>query len=188
MTKKHKQFLFGILPLVIFGLLGGCASPARIDQMTVVPKTATAVANAAWKNQIATKELTGGSETNPLWTSQVSSQDFKNALEKSLEAAGLLASGESGKYYLITHLVNLDQPLFGLDMKVTGNVKYSVVERLSGRIVFEKTISIPFTATFSDAFIAIERLRIANEGAIKANIARFIEEILATKIDGVTTR
>jgi len=79
-------------------------------------------------------------------------------------------------------LISLDQPFIGLDLKVTATVEYSLEERSTGKKVFTKTISTPFTATFSDAALAFERLKIANEGAVRENIEKIIDELLSLKI------
>jgi hypothetical protein len=54
--------------------------------------------------------------------------------------------------------------------------------------VFARTIATPYTAKANDAFLAVERLKLANEGAIRTNIARLIEELMALRIDGVALR
>jgi len=43
-------------------------------------------------------------------------------------------------------------------------------------IVFQKTIKSPYTATVSDAFVRVERLKLANEGSAKENIYKFLKE------------
>ncbi len=39
------------------------------------------------------------------------------------------------------------------------------------------TIDTPYTADFSAAFVATERLRLANEGAIRTNIGQFMDKL-----------
>ncbi len=161
--------------------LAGCATPARVDQMTVsLPIQQT---NPALKDSIGISDVTGGRETNPMWTSQVSSDDFRRALEASLQSAGLYSRiGVGSKYQLSADLTRLDQPLMGFDMTVSATVRYSVVDRLSRKEVYSRVIQIPFTARMSDAFMGAERLRLANEGAIKVNIQAFINDMLNLKL------
>jgi hypothetical protein len=78
---------------------------------------------------------------------------------------------------LTAHLVKLEQPLIGLDMTVTATVTYTLIERSSGKTTWEKTLVTPYTAKFTDAFFAVERLKFANEGAARANIAQLISEL-----------
>lgn len=177
-----------VTAICLASLLSACAAPARIDQMTARPTGAVVASNSAFKGQLAVKEVTGGSETNPMWTSQIASADFERALEKSLESAGLVAPRQGGRYYVVADMTKVDQPLLGLDMTVTAHVRYIVVERASGKTVFDKVMAVPFTATVSDAFLGVERLKIANEGAARVNIGKFIEEIVAMRISDVALK
>lgn len=165
--------------------LGGCAAPARVDQMQTSSSLAarTAVANSPMKESIAVKDVTGGKETNPMWVSNVSSSDFARALEGSLKDAGLLSGNNQGsKYMLVAHLQKLDQPLFGASLTVTATVQYSLVERSTNKEVFARTVSMPYTAAWNDAFLGSERLKLANEGAIRVNIQQLIDALMAAKV------
>jgi hypothetical protein len=176
---------------VLVGLVAGCAAPARLEQMQVDTSLAqrTALASSPLKGGIAIREVTGGSETNPMWLSKVSSSEFERALEASLGAAGLLSPNrQASPYTLLADLKSLEQPYFGASLTVTATVTYFLVERASAKTVLERTIATPYTAAFGDAFIASERLRLANEGAIRANITRLIEELGALKVSAVELR
>lgn len=174
-----------IICLIIAADLVGCASPAQVDRMTARHiATARTAANTEIKNSIFLKNISGGSETNPLWMSKVSDADFKLALEKSLKDALLLSSTvDDSKYLLEVKLISLDQPFLGLDLKVTATAEYTLKAKPTGQIVYSKTFTTPFTATFSDAVMAIQRLRIANEGAIRNNIEQVINDLISNDID-----
>lgn len=175
-----------LLPIAIALLLTGCAAPARIDQMTSTASPAQRVLQTPLRANVAVRDVTGGKETNPMWVSNVGSSEFEQALEASLRDAGLLAPGkQAGKYMLVAHLENLDQPFGGFNMTVTATVSYSLAERATGKEVLNRRVSLPYTASLSSAFVGTERLRIANEGAVKVNIAKLIDELFAMKIDQV---
>jgi len=165
---------------LLTAFLAGCATPARVDQMTV-PAVAQPTPQTAFRHSIAIKDVTGGQETNPLWTSQVSSAEFERALEASLQNAALLAPRQAGKYQLSAQLGRLEQPLIGLNMTVTATVLYQLVERTTAKTVWEKTLVTPYTAKFTDSLLAVERLKLANEGAVKENIARLISDLSTAK-------
>ncbi len=115
-----------------------------------------------------------------MWMSNVAGSDFERALEASLKASGLLAQNRQASLYQVNaDLVKMDQPFVGLDMTVTAYVRYELVERKTGKAIYSKEVRTPFTATMGDAFLGVERLKVANEGAVKANIKQFITEILA---------
>ncbi|WP_345121723.1 hypothetical protein [Quisquiliibacterium transsilvanicum] len=171
-------------------LAAGCATPARVDQMISEPGIAKRIAApAVLKENVALRDVTGGRETNPMWVSSVGSSEFEGALAGSLRAAGMYSENrQAGRYFLTVHLEKLDQPLVGFNLTVTATVNYTLTERASGKDVFARTIATPYTAKAGDAFLAVERLKLANEGAIRTNIARLIDELMALRIDGVALR
>lgn len=173
-----------IYPILLIAALSGCASPARIDQMAAKRIDTSRIATETpLKHNLSLRSVSGGESTNPLWISKVSGDDFRKAFEQSLKTTMLLASDQSKSIYLLdAKLISLDQPLFGLDIKVTATVEYSLEEKATGRRVFTKTISTPFTATFSDAAIAVIRVQIANEGAVRENIEKIIDELLSLAV------
>lgn len=181
-----KKMLPVLVSIVLAGLLSGCAAPARIDQMTANVSAQQRIAPTPLRTNIAVRDVTGGKETNPMWVSNVGNSEFEQALEASLRDAGLLAAGkQAGKYTLIAHLENVDQPMAGFSMTVTATVAYSLVERATGKEVLNRRVSLPYTASMGAAFSGAERLRIANEGAIRVNITKLIDELFTLKIDQV---
>lgn len=167
-------------------LLGGCAAPARIDQMSTSATAQQRIAATPMRNNIAVRDVSGGKETNPMWKSNVGNSEFEQALENSLRDAGLLSAGkQAGKYMLTAHMEKVDQPMLGASMTVTVTVNYSLVERASGKEILNRTVNLPYTAAWNSSFIGTERLRLANEGAIKVNIGKIIEEIFGLRVDAV---
>jgi len=168
-----------LILLISVGMIFGCATPARVDQMAARP---TGVMSASMPeqlhNNIRVTSVIGGDETNPLWTSEISSSDFKSALVESLRSAGLLAELRSGgEYDLEATLLDVEQPLIGLDFTVTTRVRYNLIDRDSRRRLLDTEIVQSHTATFSDAAYGVERLRLANEGAARKNIEELIRQI-----------
>lgn len=161
--------------VLTFGLTA-CAQPARIDAMTVAQMIQPAAA-APLSNSIAVQSVSGGTKTNPLWTSEVGDPEFEGALTASLKANGLYAA--AGKYGLQAKLLELKQPLIGLDMTVTSRVLYTLTDSSTKATVFSKQIDAEFTATMGDAIVAVQRLRLANEGSIRKNITLFLNELVA---------
>lgn len=177
--------------LMVFGLLAtlmaGCAMPARVDQMSS-RSMQQAQPGHPYRAAVGVGEVTGGSATNPLWTSQIGSADFAQALAVSLDRAGLGAPADRATYQLQATLEKVDQPLIGLSMTVTAQVRYVLSEKLGGRVLFDKVINQPYTAQFSDAFLGFERLRVANEGAARVNIEQVVEALLQLGVSGVSVK
>lgn len=166
----------------------GCASPARVDQMTVAGQPNQRIATSPLRHNLAIRDVTGGQETNPMWKSNIGSDEFEQALEGSLRAVGLLAPRQAGTHMLTVHLEKVEQPILGISMTVTATVRYTVTERATGKDVFAKTITVPYTASFGDALLGVERLRLANEGAIRENITQLIDDIFRLDIQSVSLK
>jgi hypothetical protein len=167
-----------LLVLIVVTLMTACATPARVEQMTVpaADATRTAVSSRAMREAISLGQVGGGKETNPLWISNISSADFERALRASLQAAQLLApSGQDCRLKLTAQLLSLAQPAMGLDMTVTASVLYTLVDCKTQKEVWVKTITLPYTAAFGDSLLGVERLKLANEGAARANIRKLVE-------------
>ena len=181
-----------VAAVAVVANLSGCATPATSDNMTVRAATATDMRQRTpemLRDNIAIKDVTGGRSTNPMWMSNISSEGLNAALEQSLRAVGMLAPGrQAGKFQLVAHLDKVDQPFAGFDMTVTTTVMYQLVDRASGRTVWEKTISSPYTAKVSDALMGVERLKLANEGSVRENITRLVAELQGLKVESVTVK
>ncbi len=164
-----------VIGSLLLAQLSGCATPAKPQAMTVQPTQINVPAGDALKGKLKIGEISGGKSTNPLWTSQVDNAAFKTALQDSLAIAGYTASNPAdAEYEVKANLVSLDQPLFGLTLDVKSNVSY----QLTGPDV-QKTFAINAigTAGPGDAFVAVQRLRMANERSIMENIKSFIGEL-----------
>ena len=156
--------------------LGGCATGAKLENMTYTDSSYfEKTFDSELKNDVQVSQVTGGEKTNPAWTSEISNDAFKGALKNSLKSQGLYS--ESGKYALSAQLIRVDQPLFGLDFTVTTNINYKLIDTTSNQVLINETIIAPYTATVGDAFIAIERLRLANEGSGKENIKFLMKKL-----------
>lgn len=154
--------------------LSACAEPASQHGMTAHPGAEElAAANPRLKKAVTVRHVSGGQETNPMWTSQVDNNGFKEALIRSLADLGYIAKEGAPKYTIDATLQSLDQPVIGFTFDVTAKVNYAVE---SNGVRTEYPITATGTATGSDAFSGVKRLRIANERAIQKNISLFIAE------------
>lgn len=172
-------YVRGVLAVSVAAIalqLGACASPADPKAMIVAaPQASAKPYPQELQHAMCVRNVTGGEKTNPMWTSKVDNDGFKTALSGSLDAAGLTAA--SGCQYPVdANLLGLSQPIMGFDMTVTSHVNYKVYDP-SGAPVLLETIDAPFTATMSDAFVGVERLKLANEGSIRASIQKFLDKL-----------
>jgi hypothetical protein len=164
-----------LMLIAITLLLGACAAPAERSNMTVGLNPALAQpVDTSLIDGIAVGSVDGGETTRALGTSEVNNEDFQSALMDSLRNHGLLAEGNAPRYILYAHLLDVHQPLVGLNMTVTARVNYELVDAVNGQPAEETTVETEFTSPFGDAFGADERTRLANEGAIRENIGEFL--------------
>lgn len=165
---------FKMLSLFAVALLVGCAQPAKMEQMIVHPSALGGHTIKPHLSQsIVIDNVSGGQETNPLWTSEVSSEEFSKALEASLKGIGAFTLN-NGRYALNAKLLSIKKPLFGFNMTVRTSVHYILTNLETKTAVFDKNINASYTATVGDAFIGTKRLQMANEGAIRENIRHFL--------------
>lgn len=163
----------GLNFLTVCALLAGCAAPA--DKEAMVPIDIKMVSSTnSYHGSVRSVTSHGGEETNPMWTSEISSADFKVALEKALLEAGIYSP--TGRYTVRADILELEQPMFGVSLTVTMKVRYNVMDA-SGRIRMDRTIVSDYTAAFSESAYGVERLRKANEGAARENIALFLQTL-----------
>ncbi len=159
--------------------LYGCASGAKYENMVYIESSGMTY-DESLKNDVMVNPVQGGEETNPLWTSEISAEAFQKAVEMSLSSQKLLSG--NGRYKLKVILSKVDQPMFGLDLTVTTNVNYVLVDTETDKIIFDEDIVAPFTATFSDSALAVKRLRLANEGSGKKNIEGLLKKLSTLNI------
>lgn len=169
----------GLVMVLAAATLTACASGARPDSMAFT-NTAGAPVTQAEPGYKAFRvvHVDGGSKTNPLWMSSVSSEDFQKALESSLQSLGLLSDDPAkAKAEITANLQALDRPLAGLDMSVTSKVRYSAKSTSDQKVIFDDTVAATGTAKFGDALVGVQRLKLANEAAMKENIKAFVERL-----------
>jgi len=156
--------------------LSGCATSADPGAMTLATQSMDKPFPQRLQHAMCVRKVSGGEDTNPLWVSKVDDKGFSIALTSSLESAGLEAPAPGCAFPVDANLLGLSQPAMGFDMTVTSHVNYKVYDS-SGQPVLLATIDAPYTANFSDSLIAVDRLKKANEGAIRTSIQKFFEKL-----------
>jgi hypothetical protein len=65
---------------------------------------------------------------------------------------------------------------------VTSAMRYKLTRSLDDKVVYDDIITASYAATVGDSFYGPHRLRLANEGSIRANIAAFLERLHSLNI------
>lgn len=181
MKKFSKSKLLAVGAAFLVGsLFSGCASPAQPEAM--VPTAFNVKSRHLYTTEL---EVSGGKKTNPMWKSDIAGEDFEKAVESAIMKSGVFSSvittGDAD-YRLEITLVKTMTPNFGLDLTSTVVTEWRLTDLKSNELVLEEYITSEFTATVGDAFAAIKRLRLANEGSARENIKEGIKRISEVEI------
>ena len=176
-AKGARLSTIGLAVLLLVALVG-CANPARPGKMAVdAGERGRVAADSALYQAVAIADVRGGLETDRYWGyPAIDNPEIEGALRLSLANHAMLAEGR-GRFALEATLVEFIRPAGGFDMTVMTATHYRLTEIASGRTVFDETLVTYFTADFTSHLIGVERLRLANEGAMRMNIGAFIERL-----------
>jgi hypothetical protein len=159
-------YLSGAVALVF--MLSACATPSQPIAMT-----AGEVAVASKSSDTVSITVTGGRDTSSTYVSQISDADFREALKQSILRSALFSQvvdGKAARYRLDAYIGALTQPLMGMSLTVDMEVSYTLVDSVTGNVVWQQHITTSHTATGSDSIVGSKRLRLANEAAARKNI------------------
>jgi hypothetical protein len=164
-----------LVAMLLLAGLGACATPAGYTSM--VPELATADLGPgpapSYRGAITVASVGIGTDTSTPWTSQIGGAEFQDALVRTLTLANL-ASPQGGRFRLDATLLGLSRPFAGFAMTVTASV-----DTATGAVVYQETRTSLGTASLNDAIMNANRLRIADERALRANIRKLIEDLYA---------
>ncbi len=155
-------------------LLTACAQPADKMQMAVDPQIVSVPSNPKFIGAMEVRSISGGTETNPLWISEVGDTGFRSALKESLYRMNYEAKDKAPKYFVDAKLQSIDQPLMGFSFEVKSTVLYTV-ETQNKRKEFAVTATGVSGAT--EHFVGYVRLKRATERSIHNNIQSFLTQL-----------
>lgn len=171
-------------PLLAFFALaiGGCAS----DQSGSSATPANAPAAVLHPESVRIK-VTGGSDGTAVTASQVPNMYFAAGLTKSLSRARtfgkvLPAGSADAVFQLEVTLAPLEPPAIGESMTATVDANWTLTRISNGYVLWQKKISASHTAGAKEAFTGIERVQLAIEGAVQANIKDGVAQLGATSL------
>lgn len=160
---------------VVVGALAGCATPSTYEGM--VP---TGFDTAKRHAQSVSVAVSGGRETGAMDKPQITDAALAQALTESIaksQTFSRVVQGAGGDYLLTVAMTSLEQPSFGLSFTVKMEAGWTLRRAANGAVVWQQAIFSEYTATTSDAFAAVTRLRLATEGAARNNIAQGLARI-----------
>ena len=112
------------------------------------------------------------------WTSAVGPDQVQQALVQTLAAAGL-GQPANGRFRLDGQLLTLSRPYAGFAMTVTAAIAWRLTDITNGAVVYDRMLQGLGTATLDDAVDNNNRLRIADQRAIRANLQQLVQDLSA---------
>lgn len=179
MSKMIRRSSLSIVALGFVALISGCATPSTYEGM--VTDSTDGMTKHPYKVGVT---VGGGQDTSAMGKSQISDETFQKALVESITKTGVFSAaipGKGGDYSLNVMIMNMQQPSFGLSFTVKMEAAWSL-KRADGTTVWQESIRSEHTATTSDAFVAVTRLRLATEGAARNNIKLGLAKISSLKL------
>jgi hypothetical protein len=161
-------------------LLAGCATSANRDAMT-----AGGISSAKKNPYSLSVKTGGGNETSAMGSSEISNDDLRAAIEKSVTQSALfkeVVQGKNGDYELSVTVARLGKPTFGASFTVDMEAGWSLIKASDKSVVMRKSITSSYTASMGDSLVGVTRLRLAVEGAARNNIKQGLEAIAAMNL------
>ncbi len=168
--------LRAVLPCIAALSLAACAMPADPERMIVAPTASGAPFPQPFRQATCVRNISGGEETNPLWTSKVGNAEFSQSLASSLQNAQLLGVEGSCRYFVDVTLLGISQPTYAFNMEVVAHANYKVYNT-AGKPILLDTETASYTASLSESYIGEGRARRATEAAIRTATAQFLEKL-----------
>jgi hypothetical protein len=175
MMRPPLRTLAGTGLIALAGLLAACAGPAQKESM-VAPHVAVA---KKFEYSVAV-HTSGGTTTEAAGPSSIADSDLRAAIESSITQSGLFKSivqGSGGDYALTVALVQINRPMFGASMTVDLEASWTLAKASDHSVAWRKSIRTTHTTGALEAFAGVERLRLAVEGAARANITQGLQQI-----------
>ena len=178
-----------LFPAALFALmLAGCGTPSQPLPMAVTPVDALQIRGwvpDALKGQVAVAPVQGGLETGRWWGSKVSATALQQALDDSLYAVGMRPPSPepAPRFELAAELLQLEQPTVPVVGVTVGTaVRWTLVDKATGKAIYQRRIANTEDAGFTEAIVSpSERLRIANERALRANINLMLRDLVTLR-------
>jgi len=164
------------LLIAMLGTLSACVAPAHmVPDQALLPSVSP---DSPFREAIAISKVGGGEKMGFLLISKVSSDDLQEALRLSLKQYGFLGTPDlAAPFRLEVFLIELIQPAGGFTMIVYSVIRYRLTRSSDDQMVYDDIITASDRATMDDSLLGHQRMKIATERAIRANIVAFLEHL-----------
>ena len=186
---KHSSDIMWMLNISVFLImLNACA--VQPQQMMVQSLSIPRISqDSSMYHSIVIAKVGGGEETYPLLTSKVGNKELEDALRESMRQYGFLSNSDvDAPYRLEVFLIDIKRPVSGLTMIVHSSIRYKLISNVDGNILYDDIITASDKANWDETFFGGQRITIATERSIRANITVFMERLYLLKGSQPTPR
>jgi hypothetical protein len=104
-------------------------------------------------------------------------QSFKDSLEEAITKAAIFNDLSNKKLSLSAKVMQFETPGFSASFETSFVVRYQLLDRSSGKLVFTRDIRSNGIVTFDYSFLGAIRYTEARNRAVRANIEQFIASL-----------
>lgn len=104
-------------------------------------------------------------------------QSFKDSLEEAIAKAAIFNDLSNKKLSLSAKVMQFETPGFSVGFDTTFIVRYQLLDRATGKLVFTRDIRSNGTVPFDHAFLGAIRYTEARNRAVRGNIEQFIASL-----------
>lgn len=144
------------LAISILLILGGCASIAP-EQIT--------------PRDLLLDQVEGKSNVRVSGSNEqiIKNEDLKLAVESAIISSQLF-SGMGRNLNVSVSVLSIKNPMFGMDLTAEARVRWQIVNADSKEEIFNAVFSSSHTSTVGDHVVAVQRMKMANQEALRKNI------------------
>lgn len=144
------------LAISILLILGGCASIAP-EQIT--------------PRDLLLDQVEGKSNVRVSGSNEqiIKNEDLKLAVESAIISSQLF-SGMGRNLNVSVSVLSIKNPMFGMDLTAEARVRWQILNADSKEEIFNAVFSSSHTSTVGDHVVAVQRMKMANQEALRKNI------------------
>lgn len=144
------------LAISILLILGGCASIAP-EQIT--------------PRDLLLDQVEGKSNVRVSGSNEqiIKNEDLKLAVESAILSSQLF-SGMGRNLNVSVSVLSIKNPMFGMDLTAEARVRWQIFNADSKEEIFNSVFSSSHTSTVGDHVVAVQRMKMANQEALRKNI------------------
>ncbi|CAM8651505.1 hypothetical protein MCEMSEM18_00317 [Comamonadaceae bacterium] len=104
-------------------------------------------------------------------------QSFKDAIEEALSKSAIFNDLSTRKLSLSAKVLRFESPSMGINFDTQCTVRYQLLDRSTGKLLFTRDVKSVGTVPFDYAFIGMIRLAEARNRAVRQNVEQLVQSL-----------